>query len=55
MNSKDLLISIGLPLPFIGESVLNKGPQVARCYVADYGDPFSRFNYSIKVAAFSMD
>lgn len=49
----DLLISIGLPFTVHwGVSSKIKDRQVARCYVADYGDPFSRFNHSIKVAKY---
>ena len=44
----DLLISIGLPFTVHwGVSSKIKDRQVARCYVADYGDPFS-----IKVAKY---
>ncbi len=49
----DLLISIGLPFAVHwGVSAKIKGRNIARCYVADYGDPFSRFNQSIRVAKY---
>lgn len=49
----DLLISIGLPFTVHwGVSCKIKSREIARCYVADYGDPFSRFNRSIKVAKY---
>lgn len=49
----DLLISIGLPFA-IHWGVSNKihGRNVANCYIADYGDPFSKYNKTIKVAKY---
>lgn len=49
----DLLISIGLPFA-VHWGVSNKiyGRNVADCYIADYGDPFSKYNKSIKVAKY---
>ena len=49
----DLLISIGLPFTIHwGVSTKIKGNNLAKCYVADYGDPFSRHNSNIKVAKY---
>lgn len=52
-NKYDLLISVGLPFA-IHWAVANKivGHNVADCYVADYGDPFSKYNVAIKVAPY---
>lgn len=49
----DLLISIGLPFT-VHWAVSRKidGHNIAQCYIADYGDPFSRYNQSIKVAKY---
>lgn len=49
----DLLISIGLPFA-IHWAVAHKiaGRNIADCYVADYGDPFSKFNIATKVAPY---
>lgn len=49
----DLLISIGLPFTIHwGVSTRIRGNNIAKCYVADYGDPFSRNNKNIKVAKY---
>lgn len=49
----DLLISIGLPFS-VHWAVSSKIKQqsIADCYIADYGDPFSRFNKKILVAPY---
>lgn len=47
----DLLISIGLPFTIHwGISTKFSGHSLAKCYVADYGDPFSKGNININVA-----
>ena len=49
----DLLISIGLPFTIHwGASLRIHGHNIARCYVADYGDPFSRGNDNLKCAKY---
>lgn len=49
----DLLISIGLPFHIHwGVGRLIDKRNISDCYVADYGDPFSKHNPSIKVAPY---
>lgn len=50
----DLLISIGLPFTIHwGVSTkIGKKKELAKCYVADYGDPFSKNNININVAPY---
>lgn len=49
----DLLISIGLPFTIHwGISTMFNGHNLANCYVADYGDPFSMGNINIRVAKY---
>lgn len=49
----DLLISIGLPFAIHwAVSYKIKKQNIADCYIADYGDPFSKFNVAIKVAPY---
>lgn len=49
----DLLVSIALPFHIHwGVGRLIDGRNIADCYVADYGDPFSKYNHSINVAKY---
>ncbi|MEG0518893.1 MAG: hypothetical protein RR555_08505 [Bacteroidales bacterium] len=49
----DLLISVGLPFTIHwGVAQKIKREQVAKCCVADYGDPFSKFNLNLRVAKY---
>jgi len=49
----DLLLSIGLPFQIHwAVARIAKKHKIADCYVADYGDPFSKNNSNIKVAKY---
>lgn len=49
----DLLISVGLPFAIHwGVADKIKRLNIADCYIADYGDPFSKYNHAITVAKY---